>query len=244
MPDGGRVPRMPVLSYHHVHDGEDSFFRAMPQTLRAQLELLLAEGYVPISTEQLIGLKGAPSPSTPTVVVTFDDGYEDFLLHAWPILEALAIPATLFVVADHIGGWNDWDSIRWARHRHLDLDQLTALRAEGVTIGSHSCSHRLLAYLDDAALDSELGESQRVLQERLGAPVRTFAYPGGHVDPRVRVATARYYDLGFATTTDSSQATSDPYLIPRFDPCFYGDLDKFRRELQARSGIAGGEPQA
>ena len=70
-------------------------------------------------------------------------------------------------------------------------------------------------------------------------PIRTFAYPGGHVDRRVRDATALYYDLGFATTVETGADRHDPLRIPRFDPTFYQDPDAFQRELRAHGPVEG-----
>ena len=56
--EAGTVPQIPVLGYHHVHDGPDDFFRASPELLHQQMEILLAEGYTPIGPARLIDLAG------------------------------------------------------------------------------------------------------------------------------------------------------------------------------------------
>ena len=231
------LPQIPVVNYHHVHDGPDDFFRAHPELLRAQMELLLEEGYVPTTPQRLIELKGHATWDTRYAMVSFDDAYEDFLLFAWPILKELGIPATLFVIVDAIGGVNTWDDIRQDEHRHLDLDQLRQLCAEGVVVGSHTRSHRPLIVLDDRELEDEIRGSRHDLEDLLGAAVPTLAYPGGAVDRRVCRATRRVYDLGFATDSDASGATCDPYLIARFDPCFFADPRDFRRQLTRHDGF-------
>lgn len=230
------VPQIPVLNYHHVHDGPDDFFRTSTELLRRQMVMLLSEGYTPIGPSRLAELAGE-TVSDRFAMVTFDDAYVDFREHAWPILNALSIPVTLFAISEYIGGWNEWDTLRWAPHRHLDGDALRQLHAEGVVIGSHSRTHRPLARSWGSALTRELLGSQRALEEIVGAPVRTLAYPGGHHSWRIRRAARAVYDLGFATDADASRATCDRYRIPRFDPCFCGDPDVFRRALEDRCGI-------
>lgn len=231
-----RVPQIPVLSYHHVHDGPDDFFRTWPDVFRRQMELLLREGYVPVAPAQLQALAGRGAAER-HAMVTFDDGYLDFAEHAWPVLRSLGIPATLFVISGRLGGWNDWDDLRWAPHRHLDEAQVRQLAAEGVVIGSHSRSHPVLVQLDADALETELRGSQDDLERLVGVPVRAIAYPGGAVDDAVRRAASAVYDLGFATQSPRDGATCDRFLVPRFDPCFFGDLEMFRRELLAHSGF-------
>ena len=233
------VPQIPVLGYHHVHDGADDFFRTSPALFRQQMEMLIDEGYTPIGPDRLLELASATADRR-YVMVTFDDAYTDFVDYAWPILQALRIPATLFVISDAIGGWNDWDTIRWAPHRHLDADALRRLHAQGVHIGSHSRTHRPLIRLWGSRLSGELHGSQHALQEIIGVPVRTFAYPGGSESWHVRRATRSVYDLAFATNADCRGATCDRYRIPRFDPCFCGDRNVYRRTLQAHCGFGRG----
>ena len=236
------LPRIPVLNYHHVHWGEESFFRVTPTVLRAQMELLLAEDYVSIYPTQLVALKGVTEVAAKYVLVSFDDGYEDFLLYAWPVLKELGIATTMFIISDYVGGWNNWDPIRAARQRHLSLEQLKTLKDEGVAFGSHSRSHPALVGLTNAALIAELCESQCALEELLNMKIRTLAYPGGHTNRRVCEMTRRYYDLGFATSVNLSGSFCDPYRIPRLDPSFHQDLDAFRRELHVHAGNAGDRP--
>lgn len=232
----GTVPQIPVLSYHHVHDGPDDLFRASPELLGRQMELLIAEGYTPIAPARLFDLAGR-QVNDRYAMVTFDDAYVDFLDHAWPILKSLAIPTTLFAISDYLGGWNEWDRIRWARHRHLDASAIQRLHAEGVTIGSHSRTHRPLIGLWGARLANELSGSRRALEQIVGAPVPAFAYPGGAQSWRVRRATRSVYELGFATSADCTGAVCNRYAIPRFDPCFCGDPDVFRRTLDQHCGL-------
>jgi peptidoglycan/xylan/chitin deacetylase (PgdA/CDA1 family) len=230
------VPQIPVLNYHHVHDGPDDFFRTRPDLFRRQMDVLRSEGFTAIGPDQLLAIAGTV-PDRRYVMVTFDDGYVDFKEHAWPILKALSIPTTVFVISRHVGGWNDWDGLRRAPHRHLDAEALRELRHDGVVIGSHSCTHRPLFTTWGAALQRELRESRHDLEALTGAPVSTFAYPGGSEGWHVRRATRRVYDLAFATDSDHSRATSDRYRIARFDPCFSGNLDVFRRRLDEHCGF-------
>ena len=235
-PDARTVPQIPVLGYHHVHDGPDDFFRASPELLGRQMEMLMAEGYTPIGPKQLLALAGQ-QVETRYAMVTFDDAYVDFVDHAWPILKSLRIPTTLFAISDYLGSWNDWDRIRWAPHQHLDAETLRRLHADGVTVGSHSRTHRPLVRLWGARLADELDGSRRTLEDIVCAPVASFAYPGGAQSWRVRRATRQVYDLGFATDADSTGPVCDRYAIPRFDPCFCGDRDVFRRTLDAHCGL-------
>lgn len=230
------MPQVPVLGYHHVHDGEDSFFRTWPDSLRVQMEILLEAGYVPAAPDRLSGLKGAGWPAERLALVTFDDAYQDFREFAWPILESLRIPATLFVIADAIGGWNDWDDIAPRRHRHLTAQELRQLHSAGVRIGSHTCSHRPLVRLSDSELESEMRDSRHRLEDLIGGAVTSLAYPGGAAGLREQIAAQRWYEVAFAVDPGPLGALCDPYLIPRFDPCFHQGPEDFLRQLERHTG--------
>jgi peptidoglycan/xylan/chitin deacetylase (PgdA/CDA1 family) len=229
------IPRFPVLNYHHVHDDEESYFRIRPSMFRAQMELLLNEHYLPLHPNHLIELKGHPPTAEKRVLVTFDDGYEDFYEHAWPVLRELAIPTVVFLISDYIGKLNTWDRNSPSRRFHLQLEQLRELKSEGVVFGSHTCTHRQLSRLRPDGLAGELRESKWRLESLLGTDVRTLAYPGGHASRAARRTTALYYELGFTASTAARDAGYDPYWIERFDPSFCRNLDDFRNELRKRS---------
>ncbi len=97
----------------------------------------------------------------------------------------------------------------------LDWPMLAAMRAAGLRIGSHTCSHALLTNELPAKVEEELRRSRRVLEEKLGAPVHHFAYPDGRFDAAVVQAAA---DAGYryAYTTCRHRDSSHPALsIPR-----------------------------
>jgi len=219
-----------ILNYHHVHDGPDGAFRITPEKFRSQMEALLAQWYVPITLETLLDARrGGPLPAH-AILVSFDDGYQDFVLHAWPVLRALHVPATLFVIADAIGGVNDWDDLPGPPHRHLSAEQLRTLVREGCSFGSHSRSHPMLTRVDAARLHEEVAGSRAVLESLLEVPVRAFAYPGGHRDERVKNVVAAHYEMAFATDVP---AAGDPYDAPRFDPSFCRNATALLAHLHA-----------
>jgi peptidoglycan/xylan/chitin deacetylase (PgdA/CDA1 family) len=123
------------------------------------------------------------------VVITFDDGFEDFVSAALPALRERGLSSTLYVTTGLLRGGPDGpvdDGI--ARHM-LDWSQLGELgSAEDVEIGGHSVTHPHLDTLGRARVRTEVGRCKRLLEEALGGEVPTFAYPHGYSSPRVRRA--------------------------------------------------------
>ncbi len=157
-------------------------------------------------------------PPRDSILLTADDGYLSHARHLAPLLRELGIPWTVFVLAGSLGGRNRWDSpLVGPRERHLTGNEIAALAAEGVTIGSHGMTHRDFTRLDDETLAEELGRSRDVLRRISGQPVDLVSYPRGRVDARVaRAARRAGFRLGFAAAR-AFRAEPDltPLAIPR-----------------------------
>jgi peptidoglycan/xylan/chitin deacetylase (PgdA/CDA1 family) len=107
--------------------------------------------------------------------------------------------------------------------RMLSWEEVRSLHAAGHEIGSHSCSHALLPQLP--ALGDELAGSKRAIERELGAPVRSFCYPNGDHDRRVRDATeAAGYANAVTTRWGRNRPDADGYTLARCDM----DLRRFR----------------
>ena len=99
----------------------------------------------------------------------------------------------------------------------LSWDEIDQMNPEGISIGSHTCSHRLLTRLERSELNAELIRSRSTLEEKLGRPVIALAYPGGAVNDTVaEAAHAAGYRYAF-TTAPGSVSGQDPMFLPRMN---------------------------
>jgi len=102
-------------------------------------------------------------PPEKFVVLTFDDGYLDFHSHAFPILRRYGFAATVFLPADHI------DSLKPGLRgkQHLNWEEVHELAAQGITFGSHTCTHCLLRNLTMDEIKCELQKSKETIETHL-----------------------------------------------------------------------------
>jgi peptidoglycan/xylan/chitin deacetylase (PgdA/CDA1 family) len=185
-----------VLCYHGVSKTWPVDYSVAPDSLERQVTWLLGRGYQPVTFRDAIhGRHGGRA-----FAVTFDDGFRSVHEFGFPILSALRVPATVFVVSDYVGSTEPmaWPAIaEWAQTRHrsellpLSWDQLDELAQSGWEVGSHTCSHPRLPELPDDRLREELEASRRELERGLGGDCRSLAYPFGAVDARVASAAER-----------------------------------------------------
>jgi len=175
------------------------------------------------------------------VAITFDDGYLDNLLNAAPVLHALGLPATVFIVAGRVGGTLDHDDtgdgvdtlMTWQ-----DIEQLIAL---GLDAGCHSMTHHRLSQLSEDEQRSEIVDSLRLLRERTGRQIEAFAYPFGSAYDydaiSVRLVREGGYACGLSNRYGVNGADCDPWQLKRIWIDGTDDLCTFQAKVDGRLDI-------
>ncbi len=114
------------------------------------------------------------------VAITFDDGYQDNLTNAAPILRQYGCAATCFIVSERLGSYNTWDAERLGGRKPLmSAAEIGSWLEHGFEIGSHTCTHRDLTTLSGDELLLELVDSRHSLHRLTGSPIPAFCYPFG-----------------------------------------------------------------
>jgi peptidoglycan/xylan/chitin deacetylase (PgdA/CDA1 family) len=200
------VVRLPILLYHWFADefappSRSPELGISPGRFKAHIDLLLTGGWRAMSLPEIVtSLETGKALPRKAFAISFDDAYADFMDHACELVESARVPVTLFAVADLVGKTNSWDRDRGEPRRPLlDWHQIRELSDQGVSIGSHSCTHRDLTGLTSSELEYECRGSRQMLEDGIGRSVRLFAYPYGRHDRRVRACVAESgYAAGFA----------------------------------------------
>jgi peptidoglycan/xylan/chitin deacetylase (PgdA/CDA1 family) len=183
------------LCYHGVSHSWRSSLAVTPQQLHAQVSFFLARGYRPATVAETL----AAPPRGRVLLVTFDDAMRSVHRLALPVLERLGVVATVYAPTHYIleGEPMGWLEVRGhlATEHAGELDPMTPdelreVARRGWEVGSHTCTHPWLTRLGDVTLATELTQSKAELEELMGQPCRTLAYPFGDQDPRVAAAAA------------------------------------------------------
>jgi peptidoglycan/xylan/chitin deacetylase (PgdA/CDA1 family) len=176
------VPResrgVTILTYHLVGAGTQSVVDLPVEAFRAQLSELREIAHVCSLADAVNRLEEGLVGSRPTVVVTFDDGFDNFRTRAWPLLRELEVPCTFYVPVGFVEGTSATPLREAEGLRPIEWSALRKLASEPLlTIGSHSWSHQDLRFLSVDEVRWDLWHSRERLQDRTGVPVEHFCYP-------------------------------------------------------------------
>lgn len=203
-----------VLVYHRfageLKSGQERIDIA-PRRFYRQLRLLRLLGFKPLPLEELLAFHRGERNELPRrrFVVTVDDAMADAVE---PLRRAAGLSPQLFVPTAELGGsahWIDGETV-------AGWDEVRALAATGVAIGSHTRHHRRLTRLAPEERDAELSGSLADLREHLPEAAAVIAYPNGDHDDAVCRATARAgYEAAFTTEKGRNGATTDRFRLRR-----------------------------
>ncbi|MBI4597006.1 MAG: polysaccharide deacetylase family protein [Candidatus Omnitrophica bacterium] len=198
---------LPILGYHRVGAFRgDHVPTVSPQAFERQMMCLARWKFHVVGLEELLrtpaGREALPRRS---VVITFDDGYEETCTVAWPILKRFGFSATVFVATEEIGGpgFATWE-------------QLAAMADGGLTIGSHTAHHCYLPDAQPSQVTEEIVRSKQALEARLGQPVDFLSYPIGGFTPHAQqAASLAGYRAAVTTNRYSRDAAMAPFALRR-----------------------------
>lgn len=188
-----------------------------PGMFRFQMRYLRAAGFKVVALGEILSFINGGRGGEKLVALTFDDGYMDFYMNAFPVLAEYGYPSTVFLVSDFIGKENVWDREELAvRKSLLDRDRIAEMKDHNVFFGSHSRTHPFLSRISDDAVKLELEGSKDMLESELGVEIDFLCYPYGDYDDRV-VSLARAAGYFGAVTTKRGlvHKGDDPFEIRR-----------------------------
>lgn len=197
----------PILMYHHVEASkQDEADKVNPEVFERQMKLIKELGYETLSLDAYIKLRlaGKKVPRK-TLVITFDDGYEDNYTQAFPILKKYGHAATIFLHVDKI---DTPGYLRW--------NQIKEMKQHKITFESHTLTHPHMPSFPQEIQHRELLESKRILEKELGYPIEYVAYPAGAFNEATKKAARDAgYKAGLTTNRGYAQNNSDLFELKR-----------------------------
>lgn len=218
--------------YHSISTGPSQpFFRPFvvpPEQFAEQMAYLHDNGYTTLGATQFIEARQNDRLPDRFVVITFDDGFADFYDNALPVLKRYNQTATLYITTKYVGSTSVWMKFEENRPM-LSWSQIKELQDAGIEIGAHTHTHP--PQLDVMPLERAVGEirqSKELLEEHLGTPIPSFAYPHGCHNPRLcREVEQMGFTSACAVKYALSTPTDNPFALARIIIRPDHDMQKF-----------------
>lgn len=220
--------------YHHVSAHKGSLVTMTPQNFESQMRYLAKSGYKTLTLKEFFEFKkGALELPKKSVLLTFDDGWIDNFLVAYPILKKYSLKATIFVVTDwierssedkrasndiYIPNHNEGKRLAYDEPASavMNWDDLSEMRDSSlVDIASHSNAHDneslgLDEWRDDLAL------SKTLLAHNLGECAPHLCWPRGkYTKELIEVAASLGFETLYTTKRGVNTADGDTSEIKR-----------------------------
>ena len=237
------IGAVPVLMYHHVTPAS-GLVTVSPKNFEVQMAYLAEHGYRTLRADELLAfIQGQLTLRQPSVFITFDDGYLDNFLYAYPLLKRFNLSATIFGITGWIGDGSAraltfdnaanscpnhsacMEAIRQSRHDEVMLrwPEVEKMVADGsIELHSHTHTHtrwdRVVPSSAERqiALRDDLEKSRAAIKSRLGIESHHLCWPEGHYDEDYQhVARAVGFKVLYTTKKNIVAPGSDPTAVGR-----------------------------
>lgn len=226
--------KIPVLYYHKIdYPKKKAVYKGLyvtPKQFKTQMFLLKSLGYNTIDPKDILSfVKGHKLPLRKPILITFDDGYENNYLNAYPILKAAGFSSLIFIGTGFIGRKNVVsDEREKVNEDFLNKNEIRTMFNDGFFIGSHGINHCYLDRLEEEVLIGELIASKAYLENITGSPIDFFSYPFGSYNANVMRAVKKTgYRGAFTTTRGKIRAGDNSYELKRIPVNGYNNIFNF-----------------
>jgi peptidoglycan/xylan/chitin deacetylase (PgdA/CDA1 family) len=212
---GPRQVEVPIFMYHHIADSPTSSeYYVPPAKFDVEMKLLHDWGYTTITTSMLVTAitQGASLPPRP-IIITFDDSWGSQYTNAFPAMRKYGFTGVLYTVVGYINKPSGLPT----DPSYLTTDQLKEMAAAGWEIGSHTETHQNIIVMSGDQMHFEIVQSRKDLEQELGVPILTFAYPFGGANSAITdyVHFAGYIAAMGATGYTADQGVSNLFELQR-----------------------------
>lgn len=207
-----------------------------PEDFARQMDCIASSGYRGIALcEALAHREATREWPRQSVVLTFDDGFRNFYDEAMPVLARHGFKGTVFIVSDHMGGHNDWETpLPGLGSRDiLTWQQAIELADAGIEIGSHTKTHPDLRRLSEAEAQREIAGSREEIESHLGQAVKSFAYPFGETNPASMECVKQEFHAACTTVLQRANGGS-LHSLPRVDMYYLRSQRNLQRLLNGQ----------
>ena len=218
--------KIPIICYHKVglaekRDSRPALF-IKPFQFKLQMFLIKFMGYKTITIKELSEfLKGEKLSVKKPILLTFDDGYENNYINAYPILKKMNLAATICVCMGYISKKGAiFENEKYIKGKisenYLTEGEIIEMSQNGISFCSHGVNHFYMDELEGMDLENEITESKEKLGKLLDKEIIFFSYPYGRYNKKTIDALRNAGYLGAFTIKRGKVSREDnPFELKR-----------------------------
>lgn len=162
-----------ILIYHLVDNIPK--YSISPKNFENQIRYLNSKKKVIPLTELVSNIKNNKKNPKGSIIITFDDGYKNNYVNAYPVLKKYNMPFTIFLATDYIGH----NKKKWEGYEMLSWEDVKEMAKNNVSFGAHTCSHCKLTDVSQEVATKEIIESKHIIENKIGKKIDFFSFPYG-----------------------------------------------------------------
>ena len=246
-----------ILNYHSISSIiKDKSFSHVSVSLKvfsAQMKFLYDNNFNIIDLDDFLEIKKNKQQIPPKMIIlTFDDGYANNYINAFPIISKYSFKAVISVITEYIDKnipfpWLNKSLLEDEDDKKLKLPlskkQLKTMNDYGITIASHTRSHRSFSRLDKRDVMKEIMESKKNLEDILGKKVKYFTYPygswGDYDKEDKGIVKSAGYEAALSTKVGTNNIESDIYELRRIPVYNIDGISNFKRKVNGAYDFTG-----
>ncbi|MPM30047.1 hypothetical protein SDC9_76589 [bioreactor metagenome] len=214
--------KVTILMYHNITDGKEDYMSVHKDKFKEQMQFIKDNGYNVISLDELYSYYTEGTPiSDKSIIITFDDGYWNNYMYAYPVLKEFGFKATLFMITSMID-----------QKLYLNKDRIREMDANGFSIQSHTVNHLELNKMSYEEQLYELNQSKKTLEDLLGREVKYISFPYGQFNKETIMITRKLnYKLAMGTVREKAIRKNGLYNLNRIAVFGNTDIKQFEELL-------------
>lgn len=234
---------IPVIMYHRVirdkSEGGVHGIYVTESQFEKHLKYLKQKGFETITFKDLLNnkYKDRFNREKKQIILTFDDGYTDNYNYAFPLLKKYGFKCVIYLLS-HLN-YNKWDVEVKENPEHkfdlMDMSMIKEMEEYGIEFGGHTKTHPKLATLPIEIAQEEILTSKKVLEEKLGHALISFAYPYGNLNEDVKkIVKNSGYNFAVATDSGDISFSEDLFQIRRIGIFSTNNFFTFKRKVSGK----------
>lgn len=234
---------IPVIMYHRVirdkSEGGVHGIYVTESQFEKHLKYLKQKGFETITFKDLLNnkYKDRFNRGKKQIILTFDDGYTDNYNYAFPLLKKYGFKCVIYLLS-HLN-YNKWDVEVKENPEHkfdlMDMSMIKEMEEYGIEFGGHTKTHPKLATLPIEIAQEEILTSKKVLEEKLGHALISFAYPYGNLNEDVKkIVKNSGYNFAVATDSGDISFSEDLFQIRRIGIFSTNNFFTFKRKVSGK----------